>query len=90
VLTFPETACEVFSRPWTIHGWRPISVRTQPNVAATYGNEIATIAVRRNQRLFSSRRFRYSHTPTAVIRNMTTPSIAMIRIDQYMSSTRGM
>ncbi len=34
VLMVGETACEVFSRFCTIHGWRPISVRIQPKVAA--------------------------------------------------------
>jgi hypothetical protein len=32
--TFGEFACEVFSSPCTIQGWRPISVRIQPAVAA--------------------------------------------------------
>ena len=56
--TLGEWASEVFSRFCTIHGWRPISVRTQPAVAAMNGKAIATIAVRRNQRVFSSVRRR--------------------------------
>ena len=44
--TAGECASAVLSRPCTIHGCRPISVRIQPAVAAMYGNAIATIAVR--------------------------------------------
>ena len=87
---FGETASEVFSRSWTIHGWRPISVRIQPAVAARYGKAIATIAIRWNHRALWSLRLRYSHAPTAAIRNIATPSIAITRIDQYISRTRGM
>jgi len=90
VLTLGETACEVFSRFCTIHGWRPISVRIQPKIAAMYGNAIATTAIHPNHRAFSSLRLRYSHAPTAAIPNITTPRIAITRIDQYINSTRGM
>ena len=54
VPTFGEVALLVSSRPCTIHGWRPISVRIQPAVAAMYGNAIAAIAVQWNQRARSS------------------------------------
>ncbi len=80
--TLGEFAWSVFSSPWTIQGWRPISVRIQPAVAAMYGNAIATIAVHWNQRAVSSFRFRYSHAPTAATMNMSTPVKAMTRIDQ--------
>ena len=53
-LTFVDRASAVFSRPCTIHGCRPISVRIQPAVAAMYGNAIATIAVQWNQRACAS------------------------------------
>ena len=52
--TAGECASAVLSRPCTIHGCRPISVRIQPAVAAMNGNAIATIAVRWNQRARSS------------------------------------
>ena len=52
--TAGELASAVFSRPCTIQGWRPISVRIQPAVAAMYGNVVATSAVHRNQRARSS------------------------------------
>ena len=54
VLTLGEFASLVFSRPCTIQGWRPISVRIQPAVAAMYGRAIATSAVHWNQRARSS------------------------------------
>ena len=57
MLTLGEFASAVFSRPCTIHGCRPISVRIQPAVAAMYGKATATIAVHRNQRALSSLRF---------------------------------
>ena len=52
--TFGEFALLVSSRPCTIQGWRPISVRIQPAVAAMYGSAIATSAVQWNQRAVSS------------------------------------
>ena len=54
MLTFGEFALLVSSSPCTIQGWRPISVRIQPAVAAMYGSAIATIAVHWNQRARSS------------------------------------
>ncbi len=39
--TLGELASTVFSRPNTIHGWRPTSVSTHPASAATYGSGIA-------------------------------------------------
>src|SRR5262245_37278779 len=90
VFTLGEFAWSVWSRSWTIQGCRPISVRTQPAVAAMYGNAIATRAVHWNQRAVSSFRFRYSHAPTAATRNISTPMYAMTRIDQYMTRTFGM
>ena len=57
MLTLGEFASVVFSSPCTIQGWRPISVRIQPAVAAMYGKAIAAIAVHRNQRARSSLRF---------------------------------
>ena len=57
-LTLGECASEVFSSPWTIQGCRPISVRIHPDSAAMNGKAIATIAVRRYHRDFSSMRLR--------------------------------
>src|SRR4029453_15184887 len=54
VPTLGELASSVFSSPCTIHGWRPISVRTQPAHAAMYGNAYARIALHWNQRAVSS------------------------------------
>ena len=54
VLTLGEFALLVSSSPCTIQGWRPISVRIQPAVAAMYGKAIAAIAVHWNQRARSS------------------------------------
>ena len=82
MLTLGEWASAVFSSPWTIQGWRPISVRIHPDVAAMNGNAIVAIAVRRNQRDFSSLRLRYSHAPTAATRNIATPRNAITRIAQ--------
>src|SRR5262245_31294578 len=90
VLTLGEFAWSVLSRSWTIQGCRPISVRTQPAVAAMYGNAIATSAVHWNQRAVSSFRFRYSHAPIAATRNINTPVQAITRIDQLMTRTLGM
>ena len=77
-----ECASEVFNRPCTIHGCRPISVNTHPAVAATNGNAIAAIAVRWNQRARTSLCFQYSQAPTAATRNISTPEKAITRIDQ--------
>ena len=73
MLTLGELASEVLSRPCTIHGCRPISVRIQPAVAAMYGNAIATIAVRWNQRARSSFCFQYSQAPTTATRSISIP-----------------
>src|SRR5262249_4146796 len=89
-LTLGELAFLVSSRPCTIHGWRPISVRTQPALAAMYGNAIAAIAVRWNQRARSSFFFQYSHPPRAATRNISPRVKAIPRIDEYTPLTLGM
>src|SRR6476619_6334140 len=87
--TLGEFASLVSRRPCTIHGWRPISVSTQPALAEMYGNEIPTSAIHWNQRACSSFRFRYSQAPIAATMNMTTPVIAITRIDQYATRMFG-
>ncbi len=57
MLTLGEFASAVFSSPCTIHGWRPISVSTQPAVVAMNGKKAATTPTHRNQRHRSNRRF---------------------------------
>src|SRR5262245_9263803 len=81
--TLGEFALLVSSSPCTIHGWRPISVRSHPAVAARYGNGIAARAVQWNQRASTSFFFQYSQAPSVATRNMSMPAYAITRIDQY-------
>src|SRR5438552_16709457 len=84
VPTFGEFACEVLSKPWTIHGWRPSSVISQPASAPRNGKAIETTAVQRNQRERSSRQSQKTNEPTSGTRETSVPMIAIPRNDQYL------
>ena len=88
--TLGEFALLVRSSPCTIQGWRPISVRSQPAVAAMYGNGIAASAAQWNQRASTSFFFQYSQAPSAATRNISMPAYAIARIDQYATLMFGM
>src|SRR6266516_3867460 len=90
VLTEGEFASEVRNRPCTIHGCRPISVRTQPDAAARNGRKVLATAVHRNQRHFSSRRFQKRNAPTTATRATNEPRYAMPRMPQYVARALGM
>src|SRR5262245_33354344 len=90
VLTLGELASAVCSRPWTIHGWRPISVSIQPNEAATKGRNVFTTPAQRNQRAVASRLRRYRNAPTRAIRATSEPAYAIPRMLQYIVRTGGM
>lgn len=73
VLTDGETPLLVSIRDCTIHGWRPFSVSSQPDVLIRNGRTAAQTATGRNQRApratrSPTRRLRYSsHSPQSPI-----------------------
>ena len=68
-LTRGLLASSVLSSPCTIHGWRPISVITQPAVLIRNGVTPAKIPNLRNRRDVTSRPLRHSHRPTSANRS---------------------
>ena len=76
--TYRDDPSVVRIKPYTSHGWRPISAVSHPAVFAMYGNGTASIKVQSIQRL-SSRRPRHSSTAAAAITNTNTvPRPAMM------------
>jgi hypothetical protein len=72
--TAGEFASPVFSRPWTIHGCRPISVSIHPAVIATKGRNDVKTASQRNHLNRSSRRFQSKNAPTSATSAMRLPA----------------
>src|SRR6476469_2361579 len=71
-LTEGETPWLVCINPWTIHGWRPLSVSNQPAVFITKGMAAAQIASHRNHRVLITFFRHKRYTPRSAIRNTTT------------------
>ena len=80
--TAGEFASDVFSRPCTIHGCRPISVSIQPNVIATNGRNDVKTAIQRNQRSRSSRRFQSRNAPRSATSATMLPAYTIPRMLQ--------
>ena len=62
-LTPGDTPAEVLSRPWTIQGWRPFSVRNHPAVFMRKGATTAQVATARKARERSNRCLHTAHAP---------------------------
>src|SRR5580704_2972849 len=88
-LTDGELATAVFWRPWTIHGWRPLSVSSQPVVFIRNGVTTAHTHSVRNSRELRRRSLYRSHPPHSESSRTRLPRYAMIRIDQYWMNTSG-
>ena len=63
VVTEGDAAWAVFISPWTIQGWRPLSVSSQPAVFIRNGAITNHGAISRNHLAFSSFLRRISHRP---------------------------
>jgi hypothetical protein len=82
----------VLSTPNTVHGWRPISVKIQPNEFAASGSTTAHGPSRQNQRVTrgsASCSRRVSHSPASPNTVTTRPSPIMKRNDQYVTGMFG-
>ena len=77
-LTVGDCAPSVRSRPWTIHGWRPISVMTQPAELMRNGSGHAHAAIRR-KRGEAARRPRHSRKPANPASATSSPN----RVDHH-------
>ncbi len=89
-LTDGELAFAVFCRPCTIHGWRPLSVNSQPVVFIRNGVTTAHTEIVRNHRELRSLFLWSNHAPHSASSRTRLPRYAMIRIDQYWMNTSGM
>ena len=68
-----DTPSLVSIRPWTIQGWRPFSVNSQPAVFIMNGAMANQVAAHRNQR-DRSRRWRHTaHAPHSASRSTSAP-----------------
>ena len=73
VLTVGEMPFLVSMMPCTIHGWRPLSVSSQPAVFITNGSTTPHTATHRNTRDVASFLRRISHSPHSDMSRTTTP-----------------
>src|SRR5271165_4353186 len=89
-VTEGEFASIVFCRPCTIHGWRPLSVSSQPAVFIKNGVTTAHTATHRNALDSASLRRCKSHAPHSASSITSVPNPAIVRIDQYWIATFGM
>src|ERR1700751_12963 len=88
-LTDGEFETAVFWRPWTIHGWRPLSVKSQPAVFIRNGVTTAHTDSQRNNLEVRSLP-RWSNQPPHNANSRTSdPRPAITRIDQYWIATFG-
>src|SRR5690349_15410394 len=85
VPTVGETPFVVVIRPNTTQGWRPISVKIQPNEFAATGSSGSTIASRAHHRLVGARprRVAYRIRIAAAALNRPRPIISLK--DQYVT-----
>ena len=88
-LTPGETLAAVSSCPTTVHGWRPISVRTQPKMFAASAAGSAAIATRYIHRCRGSAPRRVSHRPITPTPTPASPSPIISRNDQYRTGMFG-
>ena len=75
--------------PWTIQGWRPFSVSTQPAVPMMNGITTAHDATRWKRCAESSLRRQSRNTPQSPMSAAMPAKYAMARIDQYCTNTLG-
>ena len=75
--TLADAAALVRSSPYTIHGWRPTSVTTQPASLAMYGNGIINSNSHSMGGVENSRPSRSSRTAPAVTARKIVPSPTM-------------
>src|SRR4051812_31871403 len=89
VPTDGDTPFLVSWTPCTIHGCRPLSVSSQPEVFMANGSTTAQIAARWNHFAVASFRRRSTHRPHTASSATTVPPYAITRIDQYWMKTLG-
>ena len=70
-VTDGEAASDVFIRPWTIQGWRPLSVKSQPAVFMRNGAMANHGAIKRNHLALARVLRRMSQTPHKANRAMS-------------------
>ena len=89
-LTPTEFALTVFSRPCTIHGWRPLSVSSHPAVFIKNGVTTAHTENHKNSFELRSLSLCSSHPPHSASSRTSDARYAITRIDQYWMKTSGM
>src|ERR1051325_2666930 len=89
VLTAGEPLSAVLKTPNTVHGWRPISVKIQPNEFASSGMATVVMAAVQSQRLVGVRPLRLAHRASAAIAMARPPKPIIRRNDQYVIGTLG-
>ena len=88
-LTPGETACAVVITPKTAQGWRPISVKIQPNELATSGSSGRAIASHSQTRPRGTRPLRVPTRIAAAAAAAARPSPIISRKDQYVIGMTG-
>ena len=72
VLTDGDRPFFVSMMPCTIHGWRPLSVSSQPAVFIRNGSTTSQVAIHRKRLEVASFLRRFSHSPQRATRVTTT------------------
>ena len=86
------TPSSTVSSPYTMNGWRPISVTIQPKKLASHGSGTIHTRARRYHRVSSSpsRRRHQRNSPRKAVSSRSIPMPTISRNDQYTGSTGGM
>src|SRR5689334_24105461 len=82
VLTDGEPLSAVLKTPKTVHGWRPISVKIQPNELASSGMPTVVIAAIQSQRLAGVRPRRVAQSASSATTIASPPKPIIKRNDQ--------
>ena len=89
VLTDGDIPFLVSMMPCTIHGWRPLSVSSQPAVFIRNGSTDHQVAHHRNTREVASFSAASATAPTAHTSRTSTARYAITRMPQYWMNTFG-
>src|SRR4030095_17168056 len=84
-----EVASAVRRMPCTIHGWRPLSVTTQPEMTATNPIHQLCAITRRYQRVSNKVPRHHKYAPYIAAAIMKEPTASMMRKAQNTTLTGG-
>src|SRR5689334_15431769 len=90
VETLGEAASAVCIRPNTTHGWRPISVNTQPTPLPSRAHNGASTTIQLYQGQVGVRRLRVIQASSTAPATPATPSPIIQRNDQYVTGMIGL